>query len=82
VAYANRAYVYWFKKDFDRAIADCNQAIKLDPYFSQAYFHRGIAYLGKLNLTQGQADLRKALQLDPNNENARDALNVLAKMGY
>jgi tetratricopeptide (TPR) repeat protein len=35
---------YNHKEDADKAIADCNQAIKLDPKFTWAYSDRCWAY--------------------------------------
>src|SRR5262249_51849600 len=46
-AYVNRGVSYKNKGDFDRAIADYNQAIALDPRDSVVYFNRGYAYSGK-----------------------------------
>jgi tetratricopeptide (TPR) repeat protein len=31
LAYFNRGYTYYYKGDYDRAIADYNQVIRLDP---------------------------------------------------
>ena len=45
VAYVNRARSYSDKKDYDRAIADYSEAIKLDPRLATAYNLRGLAYL-------------------------------------
>src|SRR6516164_2347978 len=45
-AFNNRGVAYRLKGDYDRAIADYNQAIKLKPS-AEGYFNRGNAQLGK-----------------------------------
>ena len=42
--YYNRGTVYAFRGDFERAIADYDKAIDLNPNFAKAYNNRGIAY--------------------------------------
>jgi tetratricopeptide (TPR) repeat protein len=36
-----------YKKEPDRAIADYNEAIRLDPKFSKAFNNRGASYFAK-----------------------------------
>ena len=43
IAFANRGDIYYTKKEFDRAISDYEQAIKINPNFASAYNHRGLA---------------------------------------
>jgi tetratricopeptide (TPR) repeat protein len=59
------AYAAIVKKDYDRAIAVCNQAIRLDPIRTEAYFLRGSAWERKNQWTQAVADLTEAIRLDP-----------------
>ena len=42
--YSNRAVAYRDKGDNDRAIADLNEAIRLDPKLVMAFNNRGAAY--------------------------------------
>src|SRR5262245_22952130 len=53
--------------DFDRAIADFDQAIRLQPDSALAYHHRGNAWSGKGELDRALADYEAAIRLDPNN---------------
>ncbi|MGH6825724.1 caspase family protein [Methyloceanibacter sp.] len=66
MAYNVRGYAYQWKGDYDRAIADQEQAIKLDPsdYY---YFARGNAYLAKGDYDRAISDFNKAIKLDPTN---------------
>jgi uncharacterized caspase-like protein len=45
--YYDRGLVYYHKKDYNRAIAEFTQAIRLDPNYADAYTSRGVAYADK-----------------------------------
>ena len=62
-AYSNRGNRYREKGDNDRAIADLNQAIALDPKLAMAYNNRGIAYAAKGDNDRAVADLNQAIEL-------------------
>src|SRR5437660_6178071 len=47
VAYANRCRARNLKREYDRAIADCDQAIRLAPRDANGYSSRGIAWHAK-----------------------------------
>lgn len=64
-AYNNRANFYLSRGRFDKALADCRQAIRLDPNFAWACNNRGIAYVGKRNFDRALADYDRATKLDP-----------------
>ncbi|KAB8334921.1 tetratricopeptide repeat protein, partial [Scytonema tolypothrichoides VB-61278] len=66
IAYNYRGNSYANKKDDDRAIADYNQAIKLDPNFALAYNNRGNSYANKKDDDRAVADFNQAIKLDPN----------------
>ena len=50
VAYNNRCLGYSDQKNYDRAIAECDQAIRLDPNLTVAYNNRCLARLAKGDL--------------------------------
>jgi tetratricopeptide (TPR) repeat protein len=64
-AFNNRGGAYNDKKDYDRAIADFDQAIRLDPKYAFAYKNRGTAYYGKNDYDRAFADFGQAIRLDP-----------------
>ena len=64
-AYANRGRVHFNSKDFDRAIADYGEAIKLDPN-APAYVRRGMPWTEKGEFDSAIADLTQAVTIDPN----------------
>jgi tetratricopeptide (TPR) repeat protein len=63
VAYVNRGAAHRRKGDLDRAIADGNEAIRLDPAY--AYDGRGAAYSIKGDFDRGLADFNEAIRVDP-----------------
>lgn len=52
------------KGDYQGAIADFTQVIRLDIYDAEAYYNRGIAYTKINNYSQAIADFNYALYLD------------------
>lgn len=50
--------------DLDRALADFNRAIEIDPNFASAYSNRGLAKKNKGDLDGAMADFDKAIELD------------------
>jgi tetratricopeptide (TPR) repeat protein len=54
------------KSQFDRAIQDLDQAIRLDPGFPDAFNFRGVARVGEGQFERAIADFDQAIQLDPN----------------
>ena len=47
IAYNNRGNAYAAKGDYDRAIQDFDQSIKLNPTYAKPFNNRGVAYLKK-----------------------------------
>jgi lipoprotein NlpI len=67
VAFSNRCGWWWAKKDPDRALTDCNEAVRADPNYVAAYTNRGNAYLSKSDFDHAFADFNEAIRLDPKN---------------
>ena len=77
LAYNNRGVAYTAKGDNDRAIADYNEAIRLDPKSRESLLNRGVAYRRQGRCDRAIADYNEAIRLDPktpkayNNRGAR-----------
>jgi len=63
--YTNRGVEYAIKKEFDKALADHDEAIKIDPKNPAAYNNRGNAYMAKQDFERAIADFDMAIQLNP-----------------
>ena len=62
VAFYNRGYAYSTKRDRERAIADYDEALRLDPDYDHAYANRGLAYFAKGDFDRAIADYNRAIR--------------------
>jgi tetratricopeptide (TPR) repeat protein len=67
--YNNRGSYHFYKGDFDRAIAEFSQAIRVQAA-AYSYANRGTAYSRKGDQERALIDLNEALRLDPKNDGA------------
>jgi lipoprotein NlpI len=65
MAFLGRGIAFSDKGDNDRAIADFNEAIRLDPKSAMAFDNRGSAYHDKGDNDRAIADYNEAIRLDP-----------------
>ena len=61
----HRGLAYRDKRDYDRAINDFSQAIRLDGRNAAAFDNRGLAYRMKGDLERALADFDQAVRIDP-----------------
>ena len=71
IVYHSRGYEYLQLGQFDMAIADFTQSIKVNPSFLDPYVNRCLCYRGKGDFAKAVADANSALRLDPNDREAR-----------
>jgi tetratricopeptide (TPR) repeat protein len=70
ISYLNRGDAYYFRRDYDRAIADYTEAIRIDPKNSASFNSRANAYSGKGDRDRAIADYDEAIRLNPKNADA------------
>jgi tetratricopeptide (TPR) repeat protein len=68
LTYMGRGVNYIRKGDYDRAIQDFDEVIRLNPKSSGAFTNRGVSYLQKGDYERAIQDFDKAIQLNPKNK--------------
>ena len=66
-AYYNRGLTLYQNQDHNKAIADFNKTLQIDPNFKEVYAKRAFSYF-KLNNRNALQDFKTALDLEPENE--------------
>ncbi len=72
--YSNRAACYLKLMEFERAVKDCDECVRLDPTFAKGYLRKGNALLAMQRNDEAGTAFRKALELEPDNAEARQGL--------
>jgi protein O-mannosyl-transferase len=63
--YINRGHAYLEQGDLDRALADFDKAIGLEPDLPEPYSDRCVVYQTKGDLGQALSDCNRAIEIDP-----------------
>ncbi|MDR2493722.1 MAG: tetratricopeptide repeat protein [Spirochaetaceae bacterium] len=74
LAYNNRGDAYYNKGEYDRAVADYTEALRINPNNAIVYNNRGYAYKEKGEYDRAVADFTAALRINPNYAGAKDGL--------
>jgi len=65
VAHTERGIAYVTLLDYDRALLDFGEAIRIDPSFARAFANRGAVYGAKQDFEKALADFSRVLTLEP-----------------
>jgi tetratricopeptide (TPR) repeat protein len=74
--YGNRAIELRQRGEYDKAIADYSEALRINRDLTDAYTGRGLAYEGKAEVERAKADYRKALTLTSMQDDGQWAQNT------
>lgn len=79
-AFVDRAQQYISKGEFDRAIKELKDALRIDPNHGIAHAVMGRAYLHKRQLTMAKVHISKACRAEPHNPIVTDSKKALDKL--
>jgi tetratricopeptide (TPR) repeat protein len=71
IVYHSRGYEYLQLRQFDKAIADFTQSIRVNPSYLDPYVNRCLSYRGSGDFEKAAADANSALRLDPKDSDAQ-----------
>ena len=78
-SYWARAVVRSGVGQFESALEDYNQSIRLDGHNAGAFNNRGLLLWKKGLLAEAQGDFERAVELDPANKSAQQNLNAVSR---
>ena len=79
-AFVNRAQQYISRGEFDRAIKELKDALRIDPNHGIAHAVMGRAYLHKRQLTMAKVHIGKAFKANPHSQLVIDSKKALDKL--
>lgn len=86
VFFSNRAQVHIKLENYGLAIADCDEALKIDPNMIKAYYRKGVSLMAILKYKEAQFNFKKILAKLPNDrltlENHKQCVNYLKKQAF
>ncbi|MBI4825474.1 MAG: tetratricopeptide repeat protein [Nitrospirae bacterium] len=65
MAYTNRGIAYDRAGDVQKALADYDRSIKIDPKYVKPYNNRGVLYVSMKKYDEAMKDYNRAIELDP-----------------
>ncbi|MCI0604650.1 protein kinase [bacterium] len=69
-------YIYFYSRDYDRALKACWRALELDPAFARVYIDIGLCYIQQSKNQEGIYEIQRGISLlDP-------SPSLLATLGY
>ena len=75
--YYSRGIVFMYLRNWDLAVADFDEALRLKPDFDIPHYNRGYAYANLRRYDKAIADLQKFLELRPGADNADEVRTMI-----
>jgi len=79
-AFVSRAQQYISRGEFDRAIKELKDALRIDPNHGITHAVMGRVYLHKKQVTMAKVHIGKAVKADPHNQLVKDSKKALDKL--
>ena len=70
----DRALTYYYRREFDLSLEQCDRAIEQNPHFSAAYWALGLVQQQRGDLDESAAAFERAIQLSPQSPRMQGAL--------
>ena len=75
--YADRGLSYHAIGDYQNAIADFNQSIKIEPLYGSGYYYRGLTYQALGQKKEALADFKRTLEVDKEHPEAEEIMKKI-----
>ena len=77
VLYSNRCTAYIALEQYDRAMEDADECVRLQPTWAKGYLRRGRVYFRMGQLERAERVLKEGLELDPGNDALKKELEAV-----
>ena len=77
VLYSNRCTAYIALEQYERAMEDADECVRLQPTWAKGYLRRGSVYFRKGELERAERVLKEGLELDPGNDALKKELEAV-----
>jgi Tfp pilus assembly protein PilF len=74
----NTGIIFWNQNKFPEAVAQFQQAVKLDPKMAEAHYWLGMGYANQGKLPEAKASLQEYVKLAPTGQYAETAKSLIA----
>jgi Tfp pilus assembly protein PilF len=81
VSHLEKGIIFFDRNDYDLALAEFTEAIRIDQNYAKAYAWRARIYADKGANDTAIADAAQALRIDPNDALAKQGLEIAQKRG-
>ena len=78
--YADRGLSYHAIGDYQNAISDFNQSIKIEPLYGSGYYYRGLTYQALGQKQEALADFKRVLEVDREHPEAEEIMKTIKEL--